>query len=313
MSFEDAQSVLEALVHSQAISSHAADHARRVGAARGAPAAPDRVGGMLTADPTTDLGGSLWNTGIYEIAVSEVMARLIEPGDTVIDAGANIGYMTLLAAVLAGPGGRVIAFEPHPALFERLRSNIQAAGETLRIAPVDLRNAALGEQPGTADLIVPEEFASNEGLSHLGASEDDSPGAQDSGAGGDARLGAGVGLGRRDEDGCGGFRTPGSPGASGMLAERRIRHILFEDHVGFGSETMEILRGWGMEIFAVGWTVGGVRLASPEAASAAKSYEAPNYLATFSPAEARNRCSPGGWRVLDPRLTQRNRPSAEAT
>ncbi len=46
--------------------------------------------------------------------MSEVLARLIDPGDTVVDAGANVGYMTVLAAAAAGPTGRVVAFEPHP-------------------------------------------------------------------------------------------------------------------------------------------------------------------------------------------------------
>ena len=43
----------------------------------------------------------------------------------VVDVGANIGYHTLLAARLAGPRGRVAAFEPDAANFALLNRNIE--------------------------------------------------------------------------------------------------------------------------------------------------------------------------------------------
>lgn len=56
------------------------------------------------------------------------MARLFErsvsPGATVIDAGAYIGFYTLLAARRAGPTGRVFAFEPNPEAYAALRANL---------------------------------------------------------------------------------------------------------------------------------------------------------------------------------------------
>ena len=63
---------------------------------------PVAWGISVIADPAKMIGRSLFTTGIYDLAVSEVLARLIEPGDTVVDAGANVGYMTLLAGVAAG-------------------------------------------------------------------------------------------------------------------------------------------------------------------------------------------------------------------
>jgi FkbM family methyltransferase len=47
-----------------------------------------------------------------------------EPGRAV-DVGANIGYMTSLMAHKVGLSGKVIAFEPHPAIYKRLVNNVQ--------------------------------------------------------------------------------------------------------------------------------------------------------------------------------------------
>src|SRR5262249_21706914 len=48
------------------------------------------------------------------------LRALLRPGDTVIDAGANIGMITLLAARCVGPTGCVLSFEPNPDAFRRL-------------------------------------------------------------------------------------------------------------------------------------------------------------------------------------------------
>lgn len=275
---------------------------------------PIAWGAALTADPTTDLGQCLWNTGIYDLPISEVLARLIQPGDTVIDAGANVGYMTLLMAVLSGSEGRVLAFEPHPYLFERLESNLRDARARLRIAPTELHNVALGDEPGTADLVVPREFSRNQGLARIQADSSASASTSE-----DSRIPVPIEtldqvLGsdsavvmKLDVEG---FEPQVLRGSARALADRRIRHVVFEDHVGPGSETMRILQDLGMEILALGWNVGGLRIAPLGSGSQAKDYEAPNYLATFAPSEVRERCSRGGWRTLSPHLTDRCREPA---
>ena len=47
-----------------------------------------------------------------EPEVVNMMYRLIKPGDVVIDAGANIGFFTILMSKLVGENGSVIAIEP---------------------------------------------------------------------------------------------------------------------------------------------------------------------------------------------------------
>ena len=107
-------------------------------------------GVRVIADPTRTIGRCILTTGVYDIGVSEALARLISPGDTVIDAGANIGYMTVLMSVLAGPSGRVISFEPHPELFAVAEKNVATIRLQLHIAHVELHQAALGTQAGRA-------------------------------------------------------------------------------------------------------------------------------------------------------------------
>jgi protein-L-isoaspartate O-methyltransferase len=52
--------------------------------------------------------------GTYEPDMQESIARLIKPGMTVFDVGANIGFFAIAVAKLVGPAGTVVAFEPNP-------------------------------------------------------------------------------------------------------------------------------------------------------------------------------------------------------
>ena len=56
----------------------------------------------------------------YEPEVVDAMCRFVKPGDKVIDAGANIGFFTLLLSQLVGSDGSVMAFEPHPETYGEL-------------------------------------------------------------------------------------------------------------------------------------------------------------------------------------------------
>ena len=52
--------------------------------------------------------------GSYEYEKQKSFIKRVKPGDVVFDIGANVGFYTLLASVLVGSEGRVIAFEPLP-------------------------------------------------------------------------------------------------------------------------------------------------------------------------------------------------------
>lgn len=58
--------------------------------------------------------------------------RLANPGDVVLDCGANIGAFAV-AAALSAPDVRVIAFEPEPATFRALSHNVEINGLGSRV------------------------------------------------------------------------------------------------------------------------------------------------------------------------------------
>ncbi len=54
------------------------------------------------------------------------LGSLLQPGQTFVDCGANIGLWTLVAASLVGDSGKVIAFEPNPQTHAKLSRNVSS-------------------------------------------------------------------------------------------------------------------------------------------------------------------------------------------
>jgi FkbM family methyltransferase len=70
----------------------------------------------------------------------------LEPGDVVIDAGANIGLFTTVACEQVGAHGGVVAIEPTPSLVSMIRRNAGLLGHS----QLCVREAALGKEAGRA-------------------------------------------------------------------------------------------------------------------------------------------------------------------
>jgi FkbM family methyltransferase len=62
--------------------------------------------------------------GTYEPEQTQAFQKIIRPGDVVFDVGAHYGYYTLLSSALAGPKGKVFAFEPSPGNIPRLKKHL---------------------------------------------------------------------------------------------------------------------------------------------------------------------------------------------
>ncbi len=86
----------------------------------------------------------------YEWELQSALERFLRPGDVFIDAGANIGMITLAAAALVGPIGTILAFEPNPAARARLQDHVSMNN----LSRARLFDCALGEAPGEATLTV---------------------------------------------------------------------------------------------------------------------------------------------------------------
>lgn len=86
----------------------------------------------------------------YEVATTRLFEQVVQPGQTVVDIGAHVGYYSLLAARRVGPQGRVYAFEPEPKNHVLLLKNIALNGYA-NIVPVPL---AVSDRTGVSDLFL---------------------------------------------------------------------------------------------------------------------------------------------------------------
>lgn len=76
------------------------------------------------------VGKSLELYGEYSESEARIFEFFIQPGDTVVEVGANIGSHTVHLAQLAGDNGTVWAFEPQRLVFQLLAGNIAINGLT---------------------------------------------------------------------------------------------------------------------------------------------------------------------------------------
>ena len=79
-----------------------------------------------------------------EQGIHDALERLLRPGDVFVDAGANVGFYTLLASRLVGPTGRVLAIEMMPATADILRQHVAINDCT----NVELVEKALSDRTG---------------------------------------------------------------------------------------------------------------------------------------------------------------------
>lgn len=90
--------------------------------------------------------GHAYLFGGWERKSMQWMMRYVRPGSVVYDLGANYGMHTLLLAKLAGPSGRVYAFEPNPEICTALKEQLALNGFTA----VEVVSQAVCDQTGTA-------------------------------------------------------------------------------------------------------------------------------------------------------------------
>lgn len=117
------------------------------------------------------LSDSLLISKEYEPVETKIIKGLIKEGDVVIDAGANIGYYTVLMSRAVGSTGKVYAFEPGKECFDLLKRNVEENG----CKNVCLINKALSDKEGNIKFYINEKDKASSSLleeaKHLGTTE----------------------------------------------------------------------------------------------------------------------------------------------
>ena len=98
--------------------------------------------------PRTYMGKYLYYRGMYEEAQVHLLEKLLRPGMTFVDVGANVGLYSVVAAHLVGPRGRVIAVEPQFDLADIVAENARLN----RLDNVVVKAVALGAVRGNGVL-----------------------------------------------------------------------------------------------------------------------------------------------------------------
>jgi FkbM family methyltransferase len=121
-----------------------------------------RSGALIKTTHVDHLQLLLYYFGTFEPECLAAMHRIVKPGDTVLDVGANIGLFTLEASLSVGSGGRVIAIEAMPDHATAVMNSVRYNGMTnVEVIPV-----AAGDQIGEAILTLPRN--TNYGMFTLG-------------------------------------------------------------------------------------------------------------------------------------------------
>jgi len=108
------------------------------------------IGSKIYVNPNdlSPVSISIGTTGWLNLAFTSLVLSLTKPGMRVIDAGANIGYYTLLFASLVGPSRTVISFEPEQVNCSYLRRSVALNS----FGNVVIKETALSEHDGETTL-----------------------------------------------------------------------------------------------------------------------------------------------------------------
>jgi FkbM family methyltransferase len=121
---------------------------RRARSARLPAVLTDERGLRFELETREEVETFLLHGGHFERDVIDVALRLLEPGMTAVDVGANIGAFTAAFARAVGPGGHVHAFEP----LEEARRRLVRTLELNSLGNVTVSASALSDTVGESNL-----------------------------------------------------------------------------------------------------------------------------------------------------------------
>jgi FkbM family methyltransferase len=207
-------------------------------------------------DVRNGLAREVFFTGTYEPQESMLIRRLVQPGGTFVDVGANWGYYSLIMAEHVGSSGHVVAIEADPRIFAILERSVALND----VPQVRLVHAAAAAETGVVSLIGFDEQDTNWGISRI--------------AGGSGPVGNSYEVPARSVDGLidelgldivdlikidiEGAEALALAGMSSGLRRGRYRRLLIELHPAqlaeHGTSTASIIQGL-LEIGYRGWII----------------------------------------------------------
>lgn len=113
-----------------------------------------RYGTLMFNRNDDTIGRSLTHYGEWSEPETFLFAQMLRPGDTVIEAGANMGSHTVMLSGAVGDSGQVYAFEPQRHTFQLLCSNLVINQRT----NVYAHQWALGDRDGEIDFPVNDPY-----------------------------------------------------------------------------------------------------------------------------------------------------------
>ncbi|GAC1424357.1 MAG: hypothetical protein NVSMB7_00300 [Chitinophagaceae bacterium] len=234
-------------------------------------------GNQIEIDINETIGNSIYNTKIYDLPLSETIWRLTEPGNFVLDIGANIGFITGLCSYRSGPDGKVWAFEPNPVIINRLTRNI----DNNKYPNTTLYPFALSDANKDGYLEFPDIFSSNNGVAYVGNNGRHSAKALK------------IALRKLDDMidpvtiinvlkiDVEGHELSVFRGAEKLIDNKQITNIVYEDHDPYPSAIAKFLISKGYTLFRMekGWL--HLNLRNPASEPSGNGWEPTNYLATL--------------------------------
>jgi FkbM family methyltransferase len=249
----------------------------------------------IEIDAADTIGDALAGQSLYDIVTTEVLWRLTERGDNTVDVGANIGYMTSLLAVRAGPSGSVVSFEPHPETFQMLQRNVQGWSGLKQCASIALHRLAVSDCEGEAMLDLLEADVDNKSHAHLTF---DSPHlgvlVQTSRLERFLDPNRSIGVMKIDAEG---HQAAVLQSVGAHLRSNNIRDIVFEEETKFPAPSHRILQDAGYSLFWFEEHFRGPKIVPPDKQYRPKRpYDImPSFLATLDPNRAQRLFSNSGW------------------
>lgn len=118
---------------------------------------------LINVDTSSYVEWDIFFRGQYERKVIDFFKNILKEDSVAIDAGAYIGTHTLVMGRLVGGTGRVLAFEPHPDIRNKLMDNIKLNN----LNNIKIFGSALSDKEGKMNLFSYSDRMLDKGTSSL--------------------------------------------------------------------------------------------------------------------------------------------------